>query len=253
MSEGENMRPINLWHQFILAIVFLTRIPLGFALPQYEVPLMRALWAFPLAGALVGAISALPLLLPGPSLVTAALAVVLAVWMTGGLHEDGLADFADGMGGQTREERLMIMRDPRIGSYGMLALLLCLILRVVSISALGPVALIGAAALGRTAIVLALTMLPAARDDGLGRAAGRARYGQMAIAMGLALIFLGCSGHAGLAALIAGGLGAGMVIRLARQRLGGQTGDVLGTASLVCETSALAAMAVVVAAGGDTP
>ncbi|MFV0299950.1 MAG: adenosylcobinamide-GDP ribazoletransferase, partial [Paracoccus sp. (in: a-proteobacteria)] len=168
------MQPSSLTNQLVLALVFLTRLPLGFLLPAHEVPLMRALWAFPLAGAVVGAVSALPLLLlPGPPLVSAVLAVVLAIWMTGGLHEDGLADFTDGMGGHDRDERLRIMRDPHIGSYGTLALILCILLRVVSIAALGRLALIGAAAAGRAAMVAVLGFLPPARRDGLGRAAGR--------------------------------------------------------------------------------
>lgn len=244
------MRPVDLWHQFVLAMVFLSRLPLGFLLPDREVPLMRALWAFPLAGAAVGAISALPLLLPGPALVTATLSVVLAVWLTGGLHEDGLADFTDGMGGQTREERLRIMRDPSVGSYGALAMMLCLILRIVSIAALGPVALIGAAAAGRAVIVLALVVLPPARQDGLGRAAGRAGRGQFLVSAGIALFFLALSGSGSLAGLIGALVGAGLIIRQARIRLGGQTGDVLGSTAIISETTALAAMAIATCRAG---
>lgn len=238
------MRAVDLWHQFVLALVFLTRLPLGFALPARTVPLASALWAFPLAGALVGAIAALPLFLPGPSLVTATLSVVLAIWLTGGLHEDGLADFTDGMGGQSRTERLRIMRDPAVGSYGTLALLCCLILRIVSIAALGPVALIGAAAAGRAAMVLASAVLPPARGDGLGRAAAHVGRGQVVAAglIGAGLLFL--SGPAAIAGLIAGLIVAGLVIRLARDRLGGQTGDVLGSVAICAETAILAAMAV---------
>lgn len=244
------MRPVELWHQFILAVVFLTRLPLGFALPDREVPLRRSLWAFPLAGAVVGAIAALPLLLPGPPLVTATLSVVLAVWLTGGLHEDGLADFTDGMGGKTREDRLRIMRDPAVGSYGTLALIACLFMRVVSIAALGPaapMALIAAAATGRAVMVLVAAVLPAARTDGLGRAAAQAGGGQamgQAIVAGLiALAALFLTGRFALAGLIAALVMALVVIRTARSRLGGQTGDVLGSAAILAETAALAGMA----------
>ncbi|AUH34781.1 adenosylcobinamide-GDP ribazoletransferase [Paracoccus tegillarcae] len=237
------MRPVDLWHQLILALVFLTRLPLGFLLPEEEVPLSRALWAFPLAGAAVGAISALPLFLPGPPLVTATLAVVLAIWLTGGLHEDGLADFTDGMGGQTRDERLAIMRDPAVGSYGTLALLGCVILRIVSIAALGPLALIGAAAAGRSAMVLAASVLPPARPDGLGRAAARVGRDQLWAAGLIGAVLLAISGPAALAGIIAGLLVTGLVIRLARDRLGGQTGDVLGTVAILTETAVLASFA----------
>ncbi len=239
------MRPADLKNQLVLALVFLTRMPLGGLLPEREVPLMHSLWAFPLAGALVGAVSALPLmLLPGPPLVLATLAVLLAIWLTGGLHEDGLADFTDGMGGADRAERLRIMRDPYIGSYGTLALILCIVLRVVSIAALGPLALIGAAAGGRAAMVLALTILPPARSDGLGRAAGRPGKGQALVSGLIGLAALALSGPMALAGLIGLILAAGLVIRLARTRLGGQTGDVLGTVSVLGETAALTAMAV---------
>ncbi|TRW96196.1 adenosylcobinamide-GDP ribazoletransferase [Paracoccus sp. M683] len=241
------MRPADLWNQLVLALVFLTRLPLGFALPDREVPLMRSLWAFPLAGVVVGLIAGLPLWFSGPSLLMAALSVVLAIWLTGGLHEDGLADFTDGMGGQTRQERLRIMRDPAIGSYGTLALLGCLILRVVAIAGLGPMgpmALVAAAALGRALMVLTLAVLPAARQDGLGRAAGQAGRGQLLAAGAIALIVLAPMGQAGLAGLIAALVMAGLAIRLARQRLGGQTGDVLGTVAILAETAALSAMAI---------
>lgn len=237
------MRIGDLWHQFILALVFLTRLPLGGLLPDEEVPLTRSLWAFPLAGAIAGAIAALPLLLPGPPLVTATLSVVLAIWLSGGLHEDGLADFTDGMGGQTRDERLRIMRDPAIGSYGTLALLACLLLRVASITALEPMALIAAAAAGRAAMVAAAVILPPARSDGLGRAAGRAGRGQALIGAAIALIALACTGPLALAGLIAAMIVAVLVIRTARTRLGGQTGDVLGAVAILSETAALCGMA----------
>lgn len=233
------------FYQLILALVFLTRLPLGRLLPEREVPLASALWAFPLAGVVVGAISALPLVLWGTSLVTATLSVILAVWITGGLHEDGLADFTDGMGGHTREDRLRIMRDPAVGSYGALAMMLSLMLRIVSIAALGPCALIGAATFSRATIVLALAVLPPAREDGLGHAAQGAARGQSLVAGAIGLMALLPLGDAGLAALIGGLVGAGLVIRQARIRLGGQTGDVLGSTSIVTETAALAAMALV--------
>lgn len=239
------MRLQDRFEQLVLALVFLTRLPLGRLLPEREVPLASALWAFPLAGAVVGAIAALPLMLWGTSLLTATLSVILAVWITGGLHEDGLADFTDGMGGQTREDRLRIMRDPAVGSYGALAMMLALMARIVSIAAVGPCALIAAATFGRAAIVLALAVLPPARGDGLGHAAKGRASGQVMIAGAIGLAALIPLGGAGLAGLIGGLLAAGLTIRLARSRLGGQTGDVLGSVSIVTETAALAAMALV--------
>ena len=118
----------RLWADAVTALVWLTRLPLGRFLPGTPVPLARAAWAFPLAGLAVAMAAAAVLLLADTLGLSAAIAAILAVgmqvWLTGGLHEDGLADYADGCGGATRARSLEIMRDSRIGSYGVLALLL---------------------------------------------------------------------------------------------------------------------------------
>lgn len=231
------------WHQLLLALVFLTRLPLGRMLPPRVLPLSGSLWAFPLVGMLVGAVASLPLLLDGPALLRAALSVTLAVWFTGALHEDALADFTDAAGGRDREERLRIMRDSHIGSYGVMALLLSTGLRIAAIAALGPWQVIAAAAGGRAAIVLAATRLPAARADGLGRAAGRGSGTGLAVAAGLALLAALPSGGAALWAGLAGLAAALLVMRQARIWIGGQSGDVLGACGLCCEIAMLVAFA----------
>ncbi|MBK4215580.1 adenosylcobinamide-GDP ribazoletransferase [Paracoccus caeni] len=229
--------------QFLLALVFLTRLPLGRLLPPRVLPLAESAWAFPLVGAIIGAIASLPLLLPGPPLLTATLSVALAVWLTGALHEDALADFADAAGGNTPEDRLRIMRDSRIGSYGVMALIVSTLLRIAALGVLGPLALIAAASTGRAAIVFAMVALPPARSDGLGRAAGRPGLGGLAVSALIAALFLL---PAGLPAFAAAGVAAivgAWVIFKAKQWLGGQTGDVLGTMSLVAETAVLVVFA----------
>ncbi|WP_181180926.1 adenosylcobinamide-GDP ribazoletransferase, partial [Paracoccus sp. FO-3] len=126
--------------QAALALVWLTRLPVGRLLPASPPTLAQAAWAFPLVGLAVGFIGAAVLGLAAlaglPGMVAALLAVGAMILATGALHEDGLADCADGSGGATRERRLEIMRDSRIGSYGVLALVLVTGLRVAAIAAL---------------------------------------------------------------------------------------------------------------------
>lgn len=233
-------------HQLILALVFLTRLPLGRWLPPRVLPLADAAWAFPLAGVAVAALAVAPMALAGPGLLPAALTLALICWLTGALHEDALADFADAGGGRTPEDRLRIMRDSTIGSFGAAALVAALAIRLTALAAVGPWALIGAAAFGRAVPVAVMRGLPPARGDGLGHGAGRPSFRAVAAALviGAAALILTAPGPvAGLAGLVAGAL-AGLAVALrARRLLGGQTGDVLGAAILSAETAALVGMA----------
>ena len=232
--------------QLILALVFLTRLPLGRLLPPRVMPLSEAAWAFPLAGAVLGALAGLPLWLMGPGLLPAALAVALAVWLSGALHEDALADFADAGGGRDRADRLRIMREPTIGSYGAAALTAAMLVRVAAVAALGPVALIGAVAAGRVAPVVLMRALPPARRDGLGQGAGRpSRRTVLAAGLTGALALLLTAPGPGAAAL-AMALAAISVVAVSRRAcrlLGGQTGDVLGASAVLAECAALVGMA----------
>ncbi|MFV0385496.1 MAG: adenosylcobinamide-GDP ribazoletransferase [Paracoccus sp. (in: a-proteobacteria)] len=234
--------------QLVLALVFLTRLPLGRALPARILPLRASAWSFPLAGAVVGAVASLPLLLPGPALLTATLSLALSVWFTGGLHEDGLADFADAGGGRDREERLRIMRDSRIGSYGVLALIATSALRIAALTVLGPVQLIVAASCARTGIVLTMASMHPARPDGLSKAAGAPGARNVIAALLIALAALALAGQGALLALLAAMAVIAFVIIRARIWLGGQTGDVLGAASVLTETAMLVAFALTGAA-----
>ncbi|WP_243698521.1 adenosylcobinamide-GDP ribazoletransferase [Paracoccus alkanivorans] len=232
------------WYQFVLAMVFLTRMPLERLLPARVLPLAASSWAFPLVGAVVGAVASLPFLLPGPALLHAALSLALAVWFTGALHEDALADFIDAAGGRDREERLRIMRDPAIGSFGVVALILTSLIRVAAISVLGPWHLVAAAACGRTSTVLTLGAMLPARPDGLGRAAGTPGARNVVMASLIAILcLLPVAGDGVFLALLAGLAATGFTIWQARVWLGGHTGDVLGTASVLTETAMLAVFA----------
>lgn len=236
-----------------LALVWLTRLPLGGVLERNPPPLAAAVWAFPLVGLVVGALSAgvlaLALWLGLPVAVAVVLAVLAQIRLTGGLHEDGLADYADGCGARDRARALEIMRDSRIGSYGVLALIGALALRATALAALAQVsltaaclALVAAAVLSRTGMAAALAWMPPARRDGLGRGAGRVAPARLALALVIGLVLaLACG------ALTAALAGAGAQLWLglgARRRLGGQTGDVLGAIQQVGEVAVLVSLAV---------
>ncbi|MCC7274359.1 MAG: adenosylcobinamide-GDP ribazoletransferase [Alphaproteobacteria bacterium] len=237
------------------AAQLLTRLPLpGDPVPPVPGTLARALRVFPVAGALIGLGSGLALVgaaalgLPLPT--AALLGLGAGMLLTGALHEDGLADTADGFGARrSPEQRLAIMRDSRIGTYGLLALGLAVALKATALAALDPwgavTALAAAGAASRAAIALVAVMLPPARPDGLGAAMGRPDDATLAIAgmsaTILALVLLG-PGRGGVA-LVAGGLAAVAVARLARRQIGGYTGDVLGATQQTTETVMLLAVA----------
>jgi adenosylcobinamide-GDP ribazoletransferase len=167
--------------------------------------------------------------------------------VTGALHEDGLSDFCDGLGGgKDRTQKLAIMRDSRIGTYGAVALILALLVRWSALAAIGdPLKVlliwIAAGAVSRAAIAVPLA-LPPARVDGLGVQAAfpsvRSSAVAALIAIGLSFALLHWAAIPMIGAAI---IGAVVVTLLARHYLGGQTGDVLGAAALIAETSALAA------------
>jgi adenosylcobinamide-GDP ribazoletransferase len=209
----------------------------------------------PFAGAVIGCVAAL-VLLTASALgfgvwLCAALAVAALTLATGALHEDGLADAADGLGGgSTPERRLEIMKDSRIGSYGGAALILAYLLRIACLgeilARLGPfgaaAALVLVAALSRTAGLVLMTLLPPARMVGSAYAAGQPEPGvvivawlacaALALAAGIAtpLPWLGLL----LAFLFAGAVALAMT-RLSARLIGGQTGDVGGAIQQLAE------------------
>jgi adenosylcobinamide-GDP ribazoletransferase len=232
----------------IAAFGLLTRLPL----PQRAVTAgPRAAWAWPLVGAVVGGLSAaagaLALWLGLPIGVAAAVALATSAMVTGGLHEDGLADTADGLfGGWTRERRLEIMKDSRIGSYGMLALLLITLMRWSAVTALIAAGqhwagLIAAGALSRAPMAVLIAALPNARGAGLSHSTGAPPTGAVAAAALIATIFaVLCTGFGFLGIVALAAVTTFALARLARNRIGGQTGDVLGASQQLAEAAALA-------------
>ncbi len=261
------------WQDIGNASRFLTRLPLPRASApaqpdfldeageeEHEVsaprPMGRAVRAFPLIGALLGIAAgfafAIATGLGLPALVAGVIAVAVLALMTGALHEDGLADMADGFGGgQTVEKKLAIMRDSRIGAYGVTALVLLLAAKVGALADLDDIGvvmsgLICAAAVSRAAMPAMMRWLPAARSDGLGVEAGRPAAAHVwtgiAIAVLLSVLLLTWSG---LVALIIGALGAMAVGLLARRQIGGHTGDILGGTQQISELVFLLALAAI--------
>jgi adenosylcobinamide-GDP ribazoletransferase len=251
-QNGRHSEP-SLFAGFVIAATFLTRVPLA---AEAGRPLAASAWAFPLVGAGIGGLAALAflivqLLVPGDW--PAALAAVLtSAAVSGALHEDGLADTADGLlGGHDREARLAIMRDSRHGTYGVLALVSSVLLRAAALAAQGdPVhaglALIAAHAASRAFLPAALWALAPARADGLGAGAGRPRPGQVAAAaaLGAAIALMALGPLRGLLALILAGAVIAAAAGLAERRIGGYTGDVLGALQQIGEIVILFAAAV---------
>jgi adenosylcobinamide-GDP ribazoletransferase len=233
------------------AVMFLTRVPVG---PVGDVSLSRAAAWFPLVGALVGAIGlaawwvADRFVGPWPAAVVAVLSTVA---VTGALHEDGLADTADGLwGGATPERRLEIMRDSRLGTYGALVLAGDLLLRVTVLgSAAGSPAdaariLLAGHVLGRAAPLVLSAWLPPARVDGQGLRLGRLRVPDAVVAavttLVVAVLVAGWWAPVLLAAAAVPVLG---LRRAARRRVGGVTGDVLGASVALANLAAAIAVA----------
>lgn len=215
-------------------------------------------WA-PVVGLVLGAVAALPLALSrwtGP-LAAAALAVAVLAALTRGLHLDGLADVADGLGsGRPAADALEIMRKSDIGPFGVATLVLTLLLQVASIghapsAGRAAVAVIAAAVTGRLAIMWACRPgVPPAREDGLGALVAGTVPVAWAAALTAGALAVAAGTAAGTAAVVAGtglalwtvpaGVTAGLAVswlllRHVVGRLGGVTGDVLGA---LCETAA---------------
>jgi adenosylcobinamide-GDP ribazoletransferase len=229
------------------SVAFLTRLPISRTASDGGADLAQASWAFPIAGIVVGLIGALTYVLthkfglrPWPY---AALSLAATFIVTGCLHEDGLADTADGFGGgATRERKLEIMRDSRIGTYGVCTLTLSILLRAGALASLvDPLivvfALIAAHGAARATLPFLMALVPPARGDGLSHAAGKPAQGRLLIAGALGIIILGLflGPLPGLIALILLAAAVGLMAWLCSAQICGQTGDVLGALEQVGE------------------
>ena len=236
-----------------VALGFLTTLPVRAPEPYRPGDLGRAAAWYPLVGLVLGAILGLAalllrVLLPAP--VAAVLLVSLWALLTGGLHLDGLADCGDGLlAAVPRERRLEIMRDPRLGTFGGMSLALHLLLKTALLSTLlsatntdSLLAALLVAPVWARWLILWVARQPMARPGGLGAefALGLSwrAYGYAAL---VPLALLGLNPWRVLAAALLAHLVMAAVVWLARSRLGGVTGDVLGLVIELGEVFALLA------------
>jgi len=233
-----------------IGISLCTRLPFGPSAPLNEGDVARASWTFPIAGLLIGLAGALVYWLairlnvaPPPA---AALTLAATLLLTGAMHEDGLADTADGFGGSTRERKLEIMRDSRIGSFGACALAISLLLRWSTIADIAEprfvaMALIAAHVVARALLPAFMHLVPPARSDGLASGAGSPPGSSVVAALLLGVLCLlfsfGLTGS--VVALLMLTLIGFLLARVATKQFGGQTGDVLGALEQIGEAAIL--------------
>ncbi len=246
----------RLLDELAAAFGLLTRLPVGpFLPPGAAVNHAGCVWAYPVVGLKVGLLGGIVYWLAAwfgmPPALAAGWTLAALMLITGGLHEDGLADTADGFGGGSgRDRKLEIMRDSRIGSYGAIALILSLGLRGGAIAAMAApgavlIGLIVAGALGRAAMIVLLLALQPARTDGLGASLGRVPAGPAASGLAIALLAAGVLLGVPVAfrAIASALIGTAFMALLARRQIGGYTGDVLGATEIVVECLVLTALA----------
>jgi adenosylcobinamide-GDP ribazoletransferase len=238
------------WHDIPAAAGLLTRVPVqvNTDLATKRGPL--AAWAYPVIGVKIAiAMIVLGLLatwfgIAAP--ISAGLILATSVILTGAMHEDGLADSADGLwGGWDKAKRLDIMKDSRTGAYGVLAIVLSMIIRWAALTAILQTdhwiaAIIATAMLSRAAMVALMTGLPNARDGGLSQSVGRPKPVTAWLAIGVATA--GCFIALGLTAgslLIVAGVTTSLWAGIAHRKIGGQTGDILGATQQLTEIALL--------------
>jgi adenosylcobinamide-GDP ribazoletransferase len=238
---------------FFAAVRFFTRVPVPAWVGHTQEQLDHAARYFPLVGALIGAVGALLTTLAAcvwPASLAILIGMVATILLTGAFHEDGLADACDGLGGGWEKSQVLtIMKDSRIGSYGAIALVMALLIKFTSLSAIAQadsvpfetllVTLIAAHALSRLAPVLLMRALPYVRDDASGKdkplARAMSRSGLFVAAFfALAPLVLlpPATALGGLFAVLWSTLWCGLYFR---RRIGGYTGDCLGASQQISE------------------
>jgi adenosylcobinamide-GDP ribazoletransferase len=255
---------LHSWRRdLLLAIGFFTRLPVGRFLTPIPEPvaesgiaetpqlqLAQAARAFPLVGLVVGIIGGLIYLFAVRIGLSTPLAALLAVaataGATGALHEDGWADFADGLGARgDRLRKLAAMKDSHIGSFGVLALLFATAIKVAALISLGApdrvmAALIAAHVLARAVLPLAMRSLPLATTTGLAAMAGKPKAESVfwSLALGFVATFF-AEFLAAIPLIVVAVVAAWLIGRIAEREFGGYTGDVLGAIEQVAEVAIL--------------
>ena len=237
----------------LLSVSFLTRIPISKDL-LFERNLMDAAWSFPLIGALLGFLGGMVALLLSyfniSPIINSFITIGAIILLTGGLHEDGLADAADGFGSNKNpQDKITIMRDSQIGVYGTLALIIAISVKAVALGGLidkdqfftCTMALIVSGALSRSNIVGIAFFLEKASETGLASFAGKPSATGVGISFLISIlfcVFLLPSTKA-LIAILLSLLATVIIGSLSKKQINGYTGDVLGAAQMLSETALL--------------
>ena len=252
---------LNEIRALVAAIRLLTRVPLPSRIPTSDADMHRSLRYLPLVGAMIGIAAIFLSIIVGgflPRSVYVFILIAITILLTGALHEDGLADTADGIGGgHSRERALEIMRDSRIGTYGVLALILVIGTKAATLSALPDAGvgmlIIAAYTVSRASIVVAMWRVRPARPDGLGAIFDDGPgIGSVLVALATSAIPLvglwTVLGWQTVAATLGGAVFGHIAARVFYQpKLGGYTGDTLGAVQQITELAMyLAAAAVLV-------
>ena len=242
--------PPSLFRPLLLAAGMLTvvRVPVRGDVSREELRLATVF--YPVVGLLVGALPALALSLELPELARAALALAAWTVVTGALHVDGWGDCCDaafapprGTPGETRERRLAILKDPRMGVFGVTGIVLLLVGKLAALAYAAPAAPLAAAPLARWGMVYVLRAYPAARPDGLAAGIGRdvPFWGATLAAIVVLVAALWCAEDpwSFAMAVVAGTLALLATAAFLARRFGGITGDVCGAAGEAAELAAL--------------
>ena len=229
------------------ALGLLTRLPIVVDGEKAVARGAASAWAYPLVGVIIGvglAVFTSALLGLGiPSAITAALVLAISVIATGAMHEDGLADSADGLwGGWDKSRRLAIMKDSHIGVYGVCAIALSLLIRWLTLSSIMAygihwMAFIAVATLSRTSMAMLMAVMPNARNSGLSQTVGRPAANTTWLAIGIGAVVAIACGYAVLVLVVA--VATLICGTIAWAKIGGQTGDILGATQQITELAAL--------------
>ena len=237
-------------NSFLIGLQFLTRIHLVKQTVWTAEDFGRSTRFFPLDGLVLGICYALAawllLYALGMRSLTAALLLILPLLLTGGLHADGFMDTADGVfSGRERERKLEIMKDSRVGAFGVVSFVMLMFVQFALLSDLAPMLLVPALfvmpIIGRLAMVLAVACFPYAREDGMGKTfADMADRSTVVIAALTTIVLVLPWGMLPALALVLGTIFALLFCRMITNVLGGVTGDVYGATTVLTETLVLA-------------
>lgn len=212
-----------------------------------------SVWTYPIIGMFIGACSGGILVSFGwlgfPPSICALMAIATSVLLTGAMHEDGLADTADGLGGgRSKSERLKIMKDSQVGAYGVIAVFLVLGIRWAGLFEVAQIAnpfwiLVSVGAISRLPMAVFMRVLPTARESGLSKSVGRPPLWSVILCLVLALVIsVSMLGLAGIWLIIGSFMITAPLIFVSWKLIGGQTGDILGACQQVTEAGLVLAL-----------